>query len=54
MACRCQERREAIKRAVSSGSVKTVAKEARFVVRTMAEDAGRGLVRKGKAGRSFR
>lgn len=47
MACRCQERREAIKRAVGAKSVKTVAKEVRFVARTMAEDAGRALVRKG-------
>lgn len=48
MACRCQERREAIKRAVQSRSASKMAKAAKFVVRTMAEDAGRVLVRKGR------
>lgn len=52
MACRCQERREAIARAVGAKSVKIAVKEARYVVRTMAEDAGRALVRKGLRPRS--
>lgn len=46
MACRCQERREVIKRAVQSRSASEAVKAAKFVVRTAAEDAGRALVRK--------
>jgi len=46
MACRCQERRGAIKRAIASRSASEAAKAAKFVVKTMAEDAGRALVRK--------
>lgn len=46
MACRCQERRELIKRAVASRSASEAAKAVRIVVKTAAEDAGRALVRK--------
>lgn len=46
MACRCQERREVIKRAIASRSASEATKAAKFVVRTAAEDAGRALVRK--------
>lgn len=46
MACRCQERREAIKRAVASRSASEVAKAARYVVKTASEDASRALKRK--------
>lgn len=46
MACRCQERLEAIKRAVASRSASEAVKAARFVLKTASEDAGRALVRK--------
>jgi len=45
MACRCSERRDAIKQAAQARTVGAAVDAARFVVRTMAEDAGRRLVR---------
>lgn len=47
MACRCNERREAIRQAVKTGTMSAAVEATKFVVRTMAEDAGRRLVRTG-------
>ena len=38
MACRCQERRDAIRRAVALKTVEAVKKEVGFIVRTASED----------------
>lgn len=46
MACRCQERREVIKRAVQSRSASEAVKAAKFVLKTAGEDVGRVLTRK--------
>lgn len=43
MACRCQERRAAIKAAAQSKSLKQAGSAARFVVRTAAEDLARAM-----------
>jgi hypothetical protein len=52
MPCRCQERRQALKRAVTSRSVDKAANEMAFVIKSAAVDirrsAGGLLVRKGK------
>lgn len=44
MACRCQERRLALKRAAQASSIKDVGRELGFVASTMAEDAKRALL----------
>lgn len=46
MACRCQERRQALRRAAQASSIKSVGRELGFVASTMAEDAKRALLRK--------
>lgn len=43
MSCRCQERRDAIRAAAQSKSLKQAVSTARFVGRTMAEDAARAM-----------
>ena len=48
MACRCQERRDRLVAAVKGKSPTQVANALVYSVRTMAEDAGRVLVRKGR------
>ncbi|MBB4063682.1 hypothetical protein GGR23_000843 [Gellertiella hungarica] len=43
MACRCQERREAIRRAIAAKTVTSLKKEAAFVARTSAQDLLRAI-----------
>jgi hypothetical protein len=51
MGCRCNERREAIRQAASAGTINAAKDATRFVVRTLAEDIGRKLVRSGAQAR---
>lgn len=48
MACRCQERRAALGRMISEKSPKKAVQEAKFVLKSLAEDAGRKLIRRGR------
>lgn len=43
MACRCQERRAAIKAAAQSKNLKQAGTATRFVIRTAAEDMARAM-----------
>lgn len=43
MACRCQERRAAIRAAAQSKSLKQAGSATRFVIRTAAEDMARAM-----------
>lgn len=49
MACRCQERREVIKRAFVAKSTTQAAQAIKFVTKTIAEDVGRALIRRKKS-----
>lgn len=46
MACRCQERRDALKRASTAKTVKQVGKELKFIASTAAQDARQLLFRR--------